>query len=259
MDVELYLKNLPTEVKKIKGCVYCAYNKNNKKIYIGYTTTTLFRRISSHNYCCKHNNRNNFFHSSLAKHGKENFEWYVLDKSEDLKYLKARECYYINLFKSNNKKYGYNLSTGGESPTLNIESRKKISKKAIQRNLNGKRNPFFGKRHSEETRNHLSKIRKGNNIGNENPFFGKRHSEETRERLSKIRKELCKNSNIILNMQLAQRGRPVRCVNSGIEYRSIAEASRALGINKSTLKSHLSNRLKTCHGLKFEFINQECK
>ena len=40
-----------------------------------------------------------------------------------------------------------------------------------------------GKKASEETKQKLSKMRKNKNTGEENPFFGKHHTEETKEKL----------------------------------------------------------------------------
>jgi hypothetical protein len=62
--------------------------------------------------------------------------------------------------------------------------------------------PMLGRKHSEETKRHWSKIRKGKMMGEDNPFygnhsqsgennpfFGKRHSEETKRKHSEFMKE----------------------------------------------------------------------
>ena len=62
--------------------------------------------------------------------------------------------------------------------------------------------PMFGRKHSEETKKHWSKIRKGKMMGKDNPFynnhsqsgsknpfFGKHHTEETKKRQSEVMKE----------------------------------------------------------------------
>lgn len=56
----------------------------------------------------------------------------------------------------------------------------------------GKQNPFYGKTHSESTRERWRKVRKGKNLGQENPFYGKTHSDETKQRLrdAKLGKKL---------------------------------------------------------------------
>jgi group I intron endonuclease len=49
--------------------------------------------------------------------------------------------------------------------------------------LFGSLNPFFGKKHTEETKQILSKINSGEN----HPFFGKTHTEETKLKQSMAR------------------------------------------------------------------------
>ena len=45
-----------------------------------------------------------------------------------------------------------------------------------------------GKKLSAETRREMSESHKGRNIGENNPFFGKRHTDETRQRMSEAAK-----------------------------------------------------------------------
>lgn len=234
-----------------KGFVYCAFNKINNKVYIGYTQTTLKRRISAHYGASNKNKSNNYFRNALKKYKKNVFEWFIIYESELLETLKDRERYYIVFFKSNNKKFGYNLTDGGEQCHFNEEVCEKISKKAKERNLTGEKNPFFGKTHSEETKKHLSKIRKG--IIN-NPNF-KNHTEETKLKLSKIRKELCKDPIIINNMSNSKKNcKPIKCIENKIDYHSIGAAARALNINTGSIKNQLHGRSKTAGGYTFKFI-----
>jgi len=48
---------------------------------------------------------------------------------------------------------------------------------------------FKGKRHSDETKRLFSNMRKGKNLGKDNPFYGKHHTEESKEKLRKSRIE----------------------------------------------------------------------
>lgn len=52
----------------------------------------------------------------------------------------------------------------------------------------GDKNPFFGKKHSNETKEKISNSRIGKYSGSNNPFFGKKHSEETRRKISEARR-----------------------------------------------------------------------
>jgi group I intron endonuclease len=239
---------IDTDINK-KSVVYCAVNQVNNKIYIGLTSQILKRRIATH-ICKSKNPQNNYFHNALNTHGKDSFKWYVLYQSNDINQLKEKETFYINEFKSNDREKGYNLSTGGECPVFNQESCEKISKKAKERNLNGENNPFYGKKHSEETIKHLSKIRKGIRFS---PFT--KHSEETKKKLSEIRKELCKDPQHILNMALAQKRKPLLCVTNGVEYISMSAAAKELNLSLSGLKFHLNKKNHLpYYGYVFQFI-----
>jgi len=64
---------------------------------------------------------------------------------------------------------------------ISEETKKKMSLAHL-----GKKNHFYGKHHSEETKIKISKMNKGRLIGDKNPFYGKHHSIETKNRLSKL-------------------------------------------------------------------------
>lgn len=82
------------------------------------------------------------------------------------------------------------------------ETKEKISK-ANKGKLSGESNPFFGKHHSEETRKKISEVQKVLQAGENNPFFGKHHSEESiiliKEKNAKYRAD---NKEAILQRQL---------------------------------------------------------
>jgi hypothetical protein len=76
------------------------------------------------------------------------------------------ETHYIDSYKSFDSNFGYNMTTGGETYTLSIEARRKISE------ANKKRGPM-----SSETRQKISQS-----------HIGLTASEETKKKLSDIRK-----------------------------------------------------------------------
>ena len=48
----------------------------------------------------------------------------------------------------------------------------------------GENNPFYGKKHSEESKRRISEARKGEN----NPFYGRKHSEESKKKNAEAHK-----------------------------------------------------------------------
>lgn len=64
----------------------------------------------------------------------------------------------------------------------NIKINSKIYDRIIRenrKNMSGKNNPFYGKTHTEEVRQFISKHNKLNQAGEKNPFYGKKHKDET--------------------------------------------------------------------------------
>ena len=89
--------------------VYKITNTINNKVYIGITQSIEKRRIQHFNCKKKHP-----LYNAIKKYGKNNFTFEVIDTSNDRKSLCELEKYYIKLYNSNDRKYGYNITSGGE-------------------------------------------------------------------------------------------------------------------------------------------------
>lgn len=218
---------------------------------MGYTQTSLRRRIIAHYHMAKRNNSNNYFKAALATHNKEDFIWFIVHRSKDLTNLMAWEAFFIAAFKSNVRDFGYNLTSGGEQSYFTQEVRDKISKKAIERDLKGMRNPFYGKTHSEEQRLKWRESRKGII---HNP--GYRHTEETKQKIREIKERNKGNEAISYNMSIAQKSKAVKCITTGEEFRAIKAAARYFSVSSSALSAHLQGKTSNVRGLVFELVTQ---
>lgn len=105
--------------------IYCHTTPSNKK-YVGY---------SSGKYTCtrwgKNGSRyskNPAFWNAICKYGWDNIKHEVLERGLSFEEANNREIYYISLYKSNDKRFGYNLTEGGSNPNCTPETRAKISK-----------------------------------------------------------------------------------------------------------------------------------
>ena len=138
--------------KKRYGIIYCIRNTINNKMYFGQTTETFDQRYRNG----IQNTHNEHLKKSIDKYGIENFE---IDKEFDIAYSKEEldklENMYIIAWNTFNSTYGYNKTYGGSS--------------------SGK--------HTEETRNKISKSLKGKMAGEKHPMYGKHRSEETKIRI----------------------------------------------------------------------------
>lgn len=64
------------------------------------------------------------------------------------------------------------------------ETKCKISKankgRTVAKDMSGNNNPFYGKRHSQESKEKMSKWHCENSKGENNPFYGKKHSDDAK-------------------------------------------------------------------------------
>lgn len=160
--------------------IYCIENKINNKKYIG-QSIHIHRRWSEHKYELNNNiHDNDYLQKSWNKYGADNFDFNIIEVC-DIEELDDKECYYISLYNTFDKKYGYNLvSGGGVNRIISEETREKLrqanKKRRLFPDMSGENNPMFGKHLSEETRNKIRQAR-----------IGQQPSQETRLKLSELR------------------------------------------------------------------------
>ena len=179
------------------GIIYKITNKINGKVYIGQTIKERgfkgryecsgegIERVYNYHKSREEHNRsyNKHLLRSIENHGFEAFEVIEefdvayskeeLDKLE-IKYIKEFNCLNPN---------GYNNDEGGNKGKFCKESKRLLSEKK-----SGENNPFYGKKHSEETRKKMSEAHKGKCVGKNHPMYGKHHTEETRQKMSEAKK-----------------------------------------------------------------------
>lgn len=106
--------------------IYKATNLVNDKIYIGQTINTLEYRKNQHFREAKSKRRHTvYFHNALNKYGYDNFVFEQIDTAKSQEELDEKERYWIRYYNSNNKTYGYNLDSGGQSGGKKSEETKK--------------------------------------------------------------------------------------------------------------------------------------
>ena len=130
-------------VKQRWGVIYKLTNKNNGKYYFGKTVNYKKRMIQHKNswkkgttYLCR----------AIKKNGFENFNKEIIVKNIICRYITTKpngrkvydeselnrlEKHHISLFQSDNRKYGYNLTKGGEGVSGLIHSDETKKKMAM--------------------------------------------------------------------------------------------------------------------------------
>lgn len=185
------------EVTVVIG-IYKIENLVNGKIYIG-QSTNIEDRFAHHRSKQRHgSHENDHLQYSWDKYGEENFEFKILVacSEDDLDNLESK---YIKIYDSMNRAKGYNLESGGNrNKHMSEESRKKMSEAKIGM-YDGEMNPMYGVhlKHTEEWKKDISE----RNSGEGNPFYGHKHSQETKEKMRKSNERkkavLCLETGII--------------------------------------------------------------
>lgn len=239
--------------------VYCIQNVTNKKIYIG-RTFDCKKRWCAEIYTAFNKNSGgyrNALSGAFRKYAKTKdkvkdfFTFQVLEEFENLEESLEAEQFWIEFFRSNvyqfGRSFGYNLTSGGEGVLGLIHSEESKKKQAIS--MMGKfaaeKNPFFGKKHTEESKIKLSEslkraweISKANG-GRISPLLGKPMSEEQKEKISKAQagKYIGENNNCAkLTWEIVNKIRH--------EYKGGENTQEELGIkyNISTVSLIINNK-----------------
>ena len=231
--------------------IYCIKNRINGKVYIG-QSWSIEKRWYRHKVTTDKSFKNHLY-SAIKKYGIENFEFTILknikENENTQKELDYYENYFMNLYNSRDRFYGYNTRGAGSHGRHSKESNEKnrlahigksvnggIPKSAEARrnmslnhaDISGSKNPMFGKKHSKHSLKKISQKAKLR-VGSKNSFFWKHHSE--------------KNKIMFKNKAIEQFGNKILCLNNGIVYKSINEAARLLPICAVSIS-------KLCRGLK---------
>lgn len=139
-----------------KWSVYIHKNLINGKIYVGITSRVPEKRWGKDGNGYK---RHPYFWNAIKKYGWNNFEHQVILQNKTFEYACQVEKSLIKHYKSNDRQYGYNDTFGGEGRLLTDEQKKTLSKQR-----KGKNNSFYGKHHTEETKNKLREANSGRSI-----------------------------------------------------------------------------------------------
>lgn len=249
---------LYTDYCKEKGMqgVYLIRCKSENKIYIGVSNNIRNRYNQHMSLLNKNKHPNMYLQSAFNQFGKNDFCCEILYEAKNpnvpKKELYDLEIYYISLYNSNNRNYGYNLESGGNSKgRVADETRHRLSK-----SLKGRKSPCYwtGKKMSQELRDKMSQNRKGK----PSHWRGKKQTKEHAEKRARtqigkvwvnngevsrfVSKEECKT----LLEQGFNIGRTYFTRNTGkYEYQgkkySLCEIARKCGIHRSVLFYRLKN------------------
>lgn len=228
------------------------------KSYIGITGRIVEKRWDSgHGY-----RQNKYFWNAIKKYGWNNIAHEILYEDITKEEACKIEIDLINLFKTSNRRFGYNFSTGGEYGSLGVKLSKDTRLK-MSLAKSGSNHPMYGKGHSEETKEKLSIIMSGDkhpqygtkgsenkikklskaNSGKNHPMYGTVHDKSHRQR---IKESVTK-----------AKGVKVICLETEKTYLSAASAARASGANPSHILSCCKGQRKSAGNYHWKYANDK--
>ncbi len=186
------------------GYIYLVIDHYNHKLYVG--QSKVLNNLLVRNYF-----GSGIIIKRILKIRKHHLQKIILGYCESKEELDEAEKICIDHFQSNDKRYGYNLSEGGEGNNywlgkkFNKEHKMKISignkgknnpnkghykgKKLSEAHKNKIKNSLIGHEISKETKLKISETNKIKSAGKLNGMYGKTHSIETKMKISESQKK----------------------------------------------------------------------
>jgi len=169
--------------------VYKVTNLITGKLYIG-MTNNIETRWKQHNYSAKTHKYRSAFHSSIRKHGIENFNLEVIYCSHHRDDVRDKETMFIREYNTTESNFGYNLTDGGDGTSFTPEVRARISASVSIASM--------GHAVSPETRKKISAVHKGKIL-----------SAETRRKISEAKKGRTMSDEARAKMSASRMGRVI--------------------------------------------------
>lgn len=231
--------------------VYKHINKINNKIYIGITQQELNKRWQN-GYGYK---EQKYFYSAIKKYGWENFEHIILFDNLTEEEAIKKEIELIKEYKSNNRKYGYNISQGGETYKENFKHKigKEVANSKSVRVYDAKTKKIIGIFESQNQASiKLGIKRKGINKncrGISKTYKGYIFEYNDFEFIKPQRCAIGKHNN--------HHKTKVKCLEDNLTFNSIKEAGKYYNIRPNNIACCLckSSKAKTAGGKHWEYDN----
>ena len=196
----------------------------NGKMYIGITCRKPEYRWNNG----KGYEKNNHFNNAILKYGWDNIQHIIVCDGLTKENACNLEISLIKKHRTTDERYGYNISTGGECGTLGVvfsdERKRKIGES------------HRGMKHTDEAKKKISDGHKGLQTWNK----GRNWTDEEKDVMRKAQST----------------NKPVLCVETGVVYFGIRDASEKTGVSRCSIKDCCNHRkhCKTAGGFHWEFV-----
>lgn len=214
------------------------------KVYIGITCMSPEKRWKNgkgYELCTA-------FNRAIQKYGWSNIKHEILLSGLNKEEACSEEQRLIRLYDSINPENGYNLTSGGEHYEPNEEWRKRLSesnKRYYQEHPEAR--TWITERQRGVPHSKASNLKRSETM--KQYFIDHPEQREQRGRSFRGKKRGAEFSKALGE----RKSKSIICVETGEKYKSVKEASEALGIGPTAISNMLHGRAKTCKGYTFAF------
>ena len=235
-------------------CVYKHTCLKNGKVYIGITSQKPETRWGCDGYGYHHNIH---FTNAIKKYGWDNFKHEILFTGLCAEDAERIEIDLISSLKSNNREFGYNISSGGDPGNgthCSAERKAKIraGRLGYKCSEETKRKiSAASKKRSPETIKKIADSRRGKPswnkgiTGEASHSYGVVFSEERRRHISEATTGKPKTG----------QNKEVLDTQTGIVYRTARDAAEAVGLTASAVRHHCQRQTERSH--RFKYLEKE--
>lgn len=202
--------------------IYSIENIINHKKYIGQSVDIKHRWYCHRSDLKNKKHDNDYLQKSWDKYGEENFQFKILEQCpRDM--LNEKERYYIDLYNTMNRDCGYNLKSGGQDCNYVTDD--------VKRKISAGNKRYYAEHPEARVQRSNAAYEQWQNpdikakiLGENNGMYGKTHSQEAREKISKAQKgRVSKHRNTT----------PVFCVELNRLFVDAVTACDEIGLNKT--------------------------
>jgi len=240
MKKDLLTMTVASEAELDAAGIYLLLNRVNGKYYVG-QSQNMYRRMTEHR-CDTVRKRHLPIYKAIAKHGWSSFAVVVLERVEDLSLLDGREQCWLDTLRPYDEDKGYNVAAFARAPRGWKEAAEVVKRKRLRKHSEKTKQQLTGRRFSAYARAKMSRNH-ADVSGSNNPFYGKKHGEQTKQKILASRGKEWKEA--IADFNIKTKGKPVQQVDAETEevvaiFPSARAAARQAGISQPSMNRRVN-------------------